>query len=445
MDRVDELDPAGGDRETRWSRIVALLIVAIGLAVGVAPAGAAEGEARAAPTCQPPTPTLWGVYLDDVTVSAPPCSSGTGVTGYRVYVYEGTSSVASGFRDIGLGRNPAVFDDLPRAKRYRFRSAALGGSAAGPQSGVSAFAFPPHLSTRGYVYAQYEAFAGREPTAAELSRDQGRIDAGTLVPEQLVVDLLRAARHSRLQAQVIRLYQAYFLRLPDLSGLWYWEGEVSRGRSLTNVSSFFADSAEFRQRYGSLSNRAFVERVYLNVLGRAGEPSGTDFWTAELDAGRRSRGVVMVGFSESPEYVGATQGTVDVVAIYSGMLLLEADRDDIALWSGRPLTELVNNHLRTLRYGRDFEVAAPPSIVSGTLPRATRGAFYFEPVLALGGSAGSHLWSIVAGSLPAGLSISTSGWVSGTPTQAGSRTFTVQVLDTGAGTSTRQVTLTVDP
>ena len=60
--------------------------------------------------------------------------------------------------------------------------------------------------------------------------------------------------------------------------------------------------------YGALSNRAFVELVYNNVLGRQGDGGGVAHWEGQLNGGR-DRGSVMVGFSESAEFILATGTT----------------------------------------------------------------------------------------------------------------------------------------
>lgn len=114
------------------------------------------------------------------------------------------------------------------------------------------------------------------------------------------------AAHDDETGSVYRLYKAYFNRAPDAGGSCFWVRRLVGGASLDDVSDSFAASQEFADTYGALSNRAFVELVYSNVLGRAGEASGVEFWTGELDAGRRTRGQVMVGFSESPEYIERT-------------------------------------------------------------------------------------------------------------------------------------------
>lgn len=106
-------------------------------------------------------------------------------------------------------------------------------------------------------------------------------------------------------ASVGRLYRAFFQRPPDQPGLAHWSDAVRRGTPLPTVAAQFADSAEFERRYGSLGDRAFVELVYRNVLGRPGEPAGVEYWTGQLAAGV-ARGRVVVGFSESTEFRLAT-------------------------------------------------------------------------------------------------------------------------------------------
>ena len=117
------------------------------------------------------------------------------------------------------------------------------------------------------------------------------------------------------QGQATRLYAAYFLRNPDPSGLQFWIARLDAGSSLFTVSQFFSQSQEFRDRYGTLGDPEFVDLVFNNVLGRPAEPDGRAFWIAELSSGRRDRGAVMVGFSESPEFVSKTGTTPPVPAV----------------------------------------------------------------------------------------------------------------------------------
>jgi hypothetical protein len=100
---------------------------------------------------------------------------------------------------------------------------------------------------------------------------------------------------------IARLYLAYFKRQPDAAGLQYWVGRHMGGTCLTDVSEFFAGSAEFIGTYGALANDQFVYLVYVNVMGREPDLAGFQYWIGRLDGGLR-RGTMMVGFSESPEF-----------------------------------------------------------------------------------------------------------------------------------------------
>ena len=69
-----------------------------------------------------------------------------------------------------------------------------------------------------------------------------------------------------------------------------------------------------------------------------------------------------------------------------------------------------------------------------TLPNATQGKGYSFTLSASGGD-GSYSWRISEGNLPPGLSLSTAGAISGTPTEVGLSSFTVEVTSTGAASS----------
>lgn len=105
--------------------------------------------------------------------------------------------------------------------------------------------------------------------------------------------------------QVYRLYEAAFNRRPDVDGLVFWTDAVDRGSvTLINAANSFVFSDEFTATYGSsssVSNGAFVDLLYLNILDRAGEDDGVNFWTGELSNGNYSRAQVLFGFSESDE------------------------------------------------------------------------------------------------------------------------------------------------
>ncbi|HEV3400348.1 MAG TPA: Ig domain-containing protein [Acidimicrobiales bacterium] len=82
---------------------------------------------------------------------------------------------------------------------------------------------------------------------------------------------------------------------------------------------------------------------------------------------------------------------------------------------------------------------------SDTLAPGRVGASYATGVFADGGVP-PYRWSLVAGALPPGLSLTTSpGRITGTPTTAGTFTFTLRVADSGGQQATGQFSITISP
>ena len=50
---------------------------------------------------------------------------------------------------------------------------------------------------------------------------------------------------------------------------------VFYGAGSENIAKGFMDSVEFMGKYGALSDQAFVEQMYLNVVDRAGEKTAS--------------------------------------------------------------------------------------------------------------------------------------------------------------------------
>ena len=90
--------------------------------------------------------------------------------------------------------------------------------------------------------------------------------------------------------------------------------------------------------------------------------------------------------------------------------------------------------------------SAPLTVSTSSLPDATDGSAYSQDLSASGGIT-PYSWSVTSGSLPAGLSLASDGTISGTPSSAGTSTFTVQATDSGnpAQTANQQLTLTIGP
>ncbi len=78
-----------------------------------------------------------------------------------------------------------------------------------------------------------------------------------------------------------------------------------------------------------------------------------------------------------------------------------------------------------------------------TLPNGTVGMPYNQTLTATGGAA-PYSFAVTAGALPPGLSLSSAGQLSGTPSTGGTFNFTVTVTDASGCTGTRNYGLTID-
>jgi hypothetical protein len=93
---------------------------------------------------------------------------------------------------------------------------------------------------------------------------------------------------------------------------------MDKGMDLIEVSARFIDSKEFRDLYGSApSNADFLTKVYTNVLGRAPDKGGYDWWLNEMNTNaEKTKAKVLADFSESAENQTGTAPLVATGIVY---------------------------------------------------------------------------------------------------------------------------------
>lgn len=75
------------------------------------------------------------------------------------------------------------------------------------------------------------------------------------------------------------------------------------------------------------------------------------------------------------------------------------------------------------------------TVSTTNVPAAQVSTFYSVQLEAIGGPT-PYTWSVSSGALPPGVTLSTNGLLSGTPTQAGTFSFVVSVRDSSTATAT---------
>jgi hypothetical protein len=234
-------------------------------------------------------------------------------TGSGQSVYIGNVSWDGAFI---LANGSSVGDNREAWQFYAAKAAAMEGSGPSPttaQTFISTAAndtFTGGSAVDTVVYAgarsQYQVSTSGG-TITVTDSVSGRDGADTLTGVEqlkfsdttLVFDLTSAQ-----DKLVYEIYQAAYARTPDLNGFRYWAQRAdSEGLSGLSLADAFLQAAEFTQKYGANPNNAtYVTALYTNVLGRAPDQSGIDYWVGQANGGE-TRKQLLVDFATSGENV----------------------------------------------------------------------------------------------------------------------------------------------
>lgn len=185
-----------------------------------------------------------------------------------------------------------------------------------------------------FVTLLYNNVLDRQPDAGGLGYWLGQIGGGHLSREQVVMGFSESAEfrgntagsslayswaghQSDWTGAVFRLYQSTLDRVPELGGLINWTSAIAHGQALEDVVTGFVNSPEFQATYGAASDSEFVTLLYNNVLERDPDAGGLAYWVGQLGSGALTREQVVLGFSQSPEFISGSHN--DLVSYMRGL------------------------------------------------------------------------------------------------------------------------------
>ena len=121
-----------------------------------------------------------------------------------------------------------------------------------------------------------------------------------------------------IAGDAFRIYQAAFDRKPDLTGLGYWIKDMDKGSSLSQVAGGFMQSPEFKKLYGdNPDNNTLLTNFYHNVLHRAPDQAGFDYWLSQLNNHDITPAGALASFSTSIEnqalVIGSIQNGIEYI------------------------------------------------------------------------------------------------------------------------------------
>ncbi len=175
-----------------------------------------------------------------------------------------------------------------------------------------------------YAAALLELFLGVKPSKA-LADQYGfqldEFDRGKVITELAQSDAWAGG-------VIDEMYRDVLGRAPDASGKAFWLGELRGGLRTQDLGALFYGSAEYVADSGT--TRAYIRRLYRELLGRSADNGGLAFWAEQLDSGRMSAPEVTLGFYQSPESRRAR-----VVGLYQQILDRLPDPSGYDYWAGQ--------------------------------------------------------------------------------------------------------------
>ncbi len=203
------------------------------------------------------------------------------------------------------------------------------GNTVRSRSGLRSDWFTPVCGTEvRYIQAVYQLFLGRDATGPETEARCADVRRG----ERFPLTQALSVTDEWAGVQINELYQKILGRSADSSGRAYWLAQVANGLRVEDIAAQFYGSAEYYNSVGSTAG-AYVDALYLDLLGRTSDPGGRSHWVDRLRSGQLNRTAVAASFYASLE---SRRDRVD--GLYDQILDRGPDSGGRTYWTDRLLT-----------------------------------------------------------------------------------------------------------
>lgn len=214
----------------------------------------------------------------------------------------------------------------------------------------------PHPSAARAVHRSVADVLGRAPSFDEERWGSARVGTDGTGGPTMVTDLIQTEELDRIVGRMLRLYLGGYGTVPDAQTYAYEAWRLRTGRITSEgLASAIVASPKFHGG-ATLSDDAFVDRVYQRVLGRLPAASARQWWVGALQGGL-SRGGVLLRIADSDEARWVRFAPVKVGEIWGLLLRRPPSTADLEHWTerlrtGSSVTSVVAMVLRSGEYTR---------------------------------------------------------------------------------------------
>lgn len=182
-------------------------------------------------------------------------------------------------------------------------------------------------ATGKYIDSLHRLFLKRSASSAEKQRWASAVQSGN----RSALTAALAVSDEWAGVRVNDLYKTVLGRNADAGGRSFWVGQVAAGVRLEDVAAGFYASEEYFQRKGR-TNSAFIEGLYKDILGRAADSSGRNYWVLQLHTGKVDRLDAAANF-----YASVESRRDRVATLYREILARGTDAAGQAYWADQLL------------------------------------------------------------------------------------------------------------
>ena len=196
----------------------------------------------------------------------------------------------------------SLVDTVTGTPTLQLNDGEVAGYTGGSGTNTLTFTYAVQTGDPGDNTADLQVTGLNLPTGSSIVDSNGKSLSTTIAADLGIQIDTTTVPPTSVQQEIFGLYAALYGRATDSGGVAYWDGQVSlqpdgSGVTIANAATTAVtandaavlgqafvntQSTYFNSVYGSLTDSAFINALYVNIGGNAGDPNGIAYWAAIL-------------------------------------------------------------------------------------------------------------------------------------------------------------------